>query len=191
MSLLLLMRTPVDAVQSLIVEDGTGLFNADSYISVADADLRHTNFGNTAWTVGTVTLAQKESALRKATAYMEQAYRMKWQGLPRKPRSGFASSDFLPQALSWPRWDVWVDQYPVDPDSVPAEVKNACADLALRALTGDLNADLTQKVVREGVGSLATAYDPNSPQHVRYRAIDMMLAPFLVTTSGNVRLMRA
>ena len=35
---------------ALIVEDGTGLANAESYVSVADATTYHTNYGNTAWT---------------------------------------------------------------------------------------------------------------------------------------------
>ena len=34
---------------TLIVEDGTGLANAESYVSVADATTYHANIGNTAW----------------------------------------------------------------------------------------------------------------------------------------------
>jgi hypothetical protein len=36
---------------ALIVEDGTGLANAESYVSVADATTYHANIGNTAWAV--------------------------------------------------------------------------------------------------------------------------------------------
>lgn len=33
----------------LIVEDGTGIANADSYVSVAEADAYHVAFGNDLW----------------------------------------------------------------------------------------------------------------------------------------------
>jgi hypothetical protein len=59
---------------------------------------------------------------------------------------------------------VWVDCYPVAPDAVPADIANACADLALKAAAGDLNADLTREVVRKKIGPLETEYDRNSPQ---------------------------
>jgi hypothetical protein len=163
---------------ALEVEDGTGKANAESYCSVASADARHSAFGNTAWTG---TDAAKEAALRRATAYMEQAYRERWQGIRRH----------VDQALSWPRWDVCVDSYTIDTESVPAEVANACADLALKALADDLNADLTRGVVRKKIGPLETEYDRYSPQSKRFRAIDMMLSPFLKGSSATATLVRA
>jgi hypothetical protein len=157
---------------ALIVENGTGLSTAESYVSVADAGTRHTNLGNTAWTG---TDAVKEAALRRATQYMLQTYRGRWHG---ERINGT-------QALDWPRSWVTVDGYAVDADIVPTDIANACADLALRALAADLAADLTRGVVREKVGPLETEYDRNSPQSVRYRAIDMMLAPYLTRGAGG------
>jgi hypothetical protein len=173
---------------TLVVEDGTGKSNANAYVSVADADARHTLLGNTAWTGATAT---KEAAIARATAYMEQAYRSRWVGLPRHPRSALGTSQVTPQALSWPRWDVWVDGYPVDVNSVPAEVANACADLALKALSAELNVDLARAVVRKKIGPLETEYDRNSPQSIRYRAIDMALAPYLKGSPAMASLVRA
>lgn len=163
---------------TLIVESGNGDANAESYISVADADARHTAFGNSAWTG---TTAVKEAALRQATAYMLQAYRSRWMG------------DRLngTQALDWPRWNVWADGYPVAPDVVPADVANACADLALTAAAGDLNANLERAVIREKVGPIETEYSAYSPQSVRYPAINMALAPYLTGSGANARLVRA
>ena len=66
-----------------------------------------------------------------------------------------------------------------------------CADLALRALTDDLNADLTRAVVRKKIGPLETEYDRNSPQSKRFRPVDMALAPFLKGSSASARLVRA
>lgn len=164
---------------ALIVEDGTGLSTAESYISVADTDTRHSDSGQTNWAL--LSTAEKEQALRRATDYMEQAYRSRWKGT-RKERL---------QALSWPRYDVIVDRWSVDSDIVPTDIANACADLALKAAAGDLNADLTRGIVREKVGPLETEYDRASPQQTRYRSIDMALAPYLMGSPMSAMLVRS
>jgi hypothetical protein len=165
---------------SLVVEDGTGLSTAESYISVTNADTRHTNRGNDTWAA--LTTGQKEEALRRATDYMEQAYRDRWRGY----------RQVTTQALSWPRNSVVVDEFVyIHTDIVPADVANACADLALKAAADDLNADLTRGVVREKVGPIETEYDRFSPQSTRFPAIDMMLAPYLTGGGANARLVRA
>lgn len=53
---------------ALIVEDGTGLADAESYLSVADADTYHADRNNEAWQ--DYSTAEKEAALRKATQYI-------------------------------------------------------------------------------------------------------------------------
>ena len=159
---------------AIVVEDGTGKSTAESYISVADASTYHTARGNTAWAALT-TDALREAALRKATDYMRQAYRSRWQGYR-------VNED---QALDWPRYDVEVEGYAVDSDIVPTEIKNACAELALKASSADLNPDLTQGVLSEQVGSISVTYDKNSPQRTRYAAIDAMLSPYLKAGGGG------
>jgi len=167
---------------SLIVEDGTGLANAESYISVADADTRHANLGNTAWSL--LTTQAKEAALRNATIYMVRVYRQRWTGYRVKIAP-------VMQALDWPRYGVEVDHFPVHYDIVPADIANACADLALKAASGDLAPDLSQGVIREKVGPIETEYNRGSPQYTRYRAIDMMLAPYLTGGSSRAVLVRS
>lgn len=162
---------------ALEVEDGTGKANAESYISVADADTRHTALGNTDWTG---TDAAKEAALRRATQYMEGTYRQSWKGT-RLTRE---------QALSWPRYGAIVDGFDVLSTIVPTEVANACADFALKALTDDLAPDLTRGIVREKVGPIETEYDPASPQQTRFPAAANLLAPFLKGSSAMATLVR-
>lgn len=152
---------------ALVTEDGTGLSNAESLCSVAVADARHTALGNTAWTGAD---AVKEAALRRATQYMMQRYRTQWKGT-RLLRA---------QALDWPRYGVIRDGiYDVDTNIVPDEVANACADLALRALSDDLAPDQARVAIREKVGPLETEYSPFASQSVAYVAIDRALRPFL------------
>jgi hypothetical protein len=80
---------------ALIVETGQAGSTSESFASVADADLYHSNRGNTAW-AAIASTALKEAALRKATDYMEQSYRLRWLGYRHTEA----------QALSWPRDEV-------------------------------------------------------------------------------------
>jgi hypothetical protein len=180
---------------ALIVEDGTGKADAESFISVADATTYHTNRGNSAWT-GLASDTIREQHLRKATDYIEEVYRLRWKGQLKTtsqslawPRAWVEREDFYVTSSAIP--DVNGNFYYPD-DEVPTEVKNACAELALRSIDGQLSPDLTQGVKREKVDVLEVEYDTTSPQYTRYRAIDNMLAPLLKSTGGAFRkVMRA
>lgn len=170
---------------TLEVEDGTGKANAESYISVADADTYHAGRGNTSWTG--LTEPQKEQRLRIATDYMVEVYRTRWAGL----RVSTA------QALDWPRYDVprrdaggFPDYYPHD--QVPDAVKRACAELAARATPGtSLAADVAPLATRVKVGPIEKEYDAAARQTTWYRAVDGLLAPFLATTGASIGVVRA
>lgn len=161
---------------SLIVEDGSGLSTSESYVSVADADTRLAALGMTNW--DTLTDTEKEQALRRATVFMEQRYRNRWKG----------TKLLRDQALSWPRYGAEVDGYALDSNYVPADIANACADIALKAAAGDLTPDLTRGIRRKKVGPLETEYDPYSPQSPRYPAIDAALSSYLRGSGINARL---
>lgn len=175
---------------SLIVEDGTNVPGAESYASVNDADVYFDNRGVTIWS--NLTIQEKEQALRRATDYMLERYRLRWKG----------GRIHFKQPLDWPRQGVSLEDfngipqmyyaYLVPYNVVPVEVKNACAELALRASINALNDDLQQNVLEEAVGPITTKYDPNSPQIPRYVKIDQLLAPFLVNGGNNatVKLVR-
>ena len=158
---------------TIVVEDGTGLSTAESYISVADATTYFTARGNTTW-AAISTDALREAYLRQATEYMISTYRRRWQGVR-------LDED---QALDWPRQGVVVDSWGVDDDSVPTIIERACAEYALKASSADLQPDLTQGVVREKVGVIEVEYDRNSPQATRFKAIEAMLVPFLKSGGG-------
>lgn len=163
---------------SLLTETGAGLAGAESFASVTAADTRLAALGLTTW--ATLQTSEKEAALRRATTYMEAAYRTRWHG----------ARVTINQALSWPRYGVCVDGFYVASASVPVEVANACIDLAFKAAAGDLNEDVGRQVIREKVGPLETEYAPHGSQSVRYRAIDMALAPYLSGGGASARLVR-
>lgn len=169
---------------TLIIEDGTGLPNGESYVSVIDADTYHSNRGNSTWAA--LTNAQKESALRKATDYLVQFYRDKWKGYRTKPST---------QALDWPRQGVEVDdayiiEY-IDDSIIPSELKNACAELALKANSESLNPDIERQTASVSIASLSVTYVPGSPQNKKFSAIDMMLKPYLKNGGGGLQVVRA
>lgn len=170
---------------ALIVEDGTGLDNAESYLSVADATTYHTKMGNAAAWAAVGAEAVQEAMLRRATNYLRSRYYAMWSGEPVAPF----------QRLDWPRWGVPSrDGYNAIPsNSVPEDIKAACAELALKAVSGDLLPDISQSVKREKVGPIEVEYDQYSPSSPAYQSIDAMLAPFLLPGSqpgGNAPLMR-
>lgn len=166
---------------ALEVEDGTGKANAESYISLAEATARHSNLGNAAWGAAADDTT-REQALRRATAYMEQAYRSRWLG----------ERISKEQALSWPRVITQdVDGWWIDSNEVPQAVKDACADLALKALSADLAPDLERGIVREKVGPIETEFDRLSPQSKRFQAVGMALGPYLRGSSANAMLVRS
>lgn len=167
---------------SLITETGTGDPNSESYISVASADVYHSNAGNTLW--ATLLLAEKEQALRRATKFMLQTYRLRWKGVRTS----------LIQALDFPRYNVDLpDTYTYNLLSstvVPNEVQWANAELALLAAAGDLHPPEKQNVLKKTIGPITIVYDTASPQHVRYGFINQMLMIYLTTTGNTIKLSR-
>lgn len=179
---------------TLIVETGTGDPAAESYCSVADADAYHLSFGNTAWAA--LAVGDKEVALRKATAYIDQTYVDRWDG--------YLVTNT--QALNWPRTQVrrrnapttygsttgfMVSYWPYN--SVPVAVLRACAGLAFRTGTtgAELAPDQERKTVLERIGPIITHYEDGSSQLTRYTAIERMLGPLLKGGAYNFNVSRA
>lgn len=173
---------------ALVVEDGSGKADAESYISVADATTYHASRGNVAWaSVASDTV--REQLLRKATDYMA-VYRDRW--------AGWRVSTM--QALDWPRYEVPIKDasllgqslmayYPSN--AVPVAVARACAELALRAIDGDLAVDLDPPVIEETIGPITTKYAEGAPQQKRFPAIDAMLLPFMTGGAGSLKVVRS
>jgi hypothetical protein len=173
---------------ALIVETGAGLANAESYASVAEADTRLTAYGFTAW--ASLNLADKEIDLRKATDFMVDRFRTRWKGYRVNGT----------QALDWPRYEVErVDALAggyggasyYASDSVPAEIKNACIDLAYKSSQGiELAPDIEPAQKRVKVGPIEVEYDMTANQTTIFRAVQSKLRPFLNGGGAMARLVR-
>ncbi len=108
---------------------------------------------------------------------MEAVYSQRWAG----------TRTTSTQALSWPRYNVFVNGYVTSSSAVPKPVVNACAELALRAAAGELLGDSTQQKTRTKVDAIEVEYDKYSPASTQYLAITASLAPYFDLASGLER----
>lgn len=157
----------------LIVEDGTGLVNAESFASVAFADSYHDKLGNTLWAA--LTTGQKEILLRRATNYIQGLYASSFVGVVYNEL----------QALAFPRIStdyVWRNLFSL---AVPRQIAEATAELALIANTGDLlpNAKRAKKSVK--VGSISVEYENSTSTATQFVSASLKLAPFIKLASLN------
>jgi hypothetical protein len=161
----------------LTIETGAGAPDADSYASITQADARCASLGLTTWAA--LAEADREIALRKAMIFMA-TYRTRWAG----------RRVYQHQALDWPRYGVAVDGFAVPSTIVPAEVVNACIDLAARAGRGeDLLPDLdtgSNAIKKDKTGPLETEYFQNTTDaRERFVAVDALLAPYFGSAGGG------
>lgn len=168
---------------ALVVEDGTGLANADAYVSEAFVDAYDLDYVNDAtWQAATSTV--KERSIRQATQYLDAVYGTRWNG----------EKLVCTQSLDWPRCSVYdSDGCLLDSDSVPVGIERACAELAIRAATGSLlvdqNAGGGLKKLKQKVAVLEQEkewFSPgNSSTQTTYPIIDSILISDSLIRGGN------
>jgi hypothetical protein len=159
---------------AFVVETGAGLSNANSYASVSAADSYVADRGITGWASLSQTI--KEQSLVKATDYLEATYRAAWKG----------NRVSETQALSWPRYNVVVDDFNFASNVVPLQVVNACIEMAIRASAGEtLLADQGQRVRREKIDVIEVEYQDYSDPTQRYPLVNRMVMPYLISASES------
>lgn len=159
---------------ALVVEDGTGVEGANSYLTVAELRAFAGDRGLTLPTDSEV-----EKLLVKATDYLEL-----------KSYIGDRASDN--QGLSWPRTQT-ANPYWQYNDLIPTKLKTAQSLLAVEAMNGDLTqATRPNEYIQTKIDVLYIKYakDDDRSAGLRYRAVDDLLAS-LVTTSRLFQTVRA
>lgn len=166
---------------AIVVEDGTGLSNANAYAAVATIDTYHTDRANDDWSDADT--EDKEAALIRATFALDYKYREVWKGVRR-------TQD---QALAWPRiakkdttTAIEDDEgYDIAIDAVPQAVIYAVAEVALIELTQRF---VTQEITRddlvrkEKIGPLETEWFEGTTSVTQFPHIDAILDQ---VTSGD------
>jgi len=112
---------------TFIVEDGSGKTDANSFVTVAEADQYVEDHGADAtWTAANQ--ATKEEALRLGTQYVDLKFGGRFVGTKARRDN----------ALCWPRYSaVDEDGYAVLSTEIPPAVRHAAVEAALRRLAGD------------------------------------------------------
>lgn len=173
---------------TFVVEDGTGVDGANSYISLADADQYNDNRDepSTDWTA--LSDANKQKALRAGTRYLDDHYCLRWKGVRTTSTN----------VLDWPRAGVAdQDGYTVACDAIPTPIEETCVEAAIRTLdttqnpTG-LTPDLTSEGIitykrekGEGVGEEETHYANGIDPYVTFTVIDQRLCGLVNQSAGR------
>jgi hypothetical protein len=146
---------------TLVVEDGTGIAGANSYVAATFADTYNEARGRSAWAL--LDAEAKAIALIKATEALDALY----------PWIGTKASRL--QGLQWPRHQgvdsagesvLLIDRDGFDIEGVPIAVQNATAEAAYQISSGEelfQDTDPRGKVIRKKTDVLETEYQPDTP----------------------------
>lgn len=173
---------------AVIVEDGTGLSNANSYITVAYANAYFAERNVTSWDA--LDDEVKLASLIKGTDYFE----LRWSHL----LIGEVYKDT--QSLSFPRLDIGTPIYDlIDPTlligyATPEKIKRAICEYANRATSAELVTDISTTAgqatrVKIGVIEKETNFTANQKKpetFATYPAADNLIKPYLKSISGKV-----
>ena len=155
---------------TLIVEDGTGVTGADTYVSLADARTRATTLGvSISSTDGTA-----ELQLQQATLYIDRTYRQQFQGVKLE----------VDQPLQFPRTPVVVDNILLDSDGIPQELIDAEIYAAAQLESGEsfyTNQEGKNIKLEEITGAIKQEYFNNgrSSTQVIFSNIEETIKPLL------------
>lgn len=171
----------IDAVATLIVEDGTGVPDAQAYFDAAFVtDYNDNHDHDPAW--GAADLAAQEVAIRRGTAYVTRAYRNMWPG----------TRTYQTQGLPFPRTGIVdPDNFSISSTTIPLAVKQACAEAALRAVAGtSLLVDEAggQNLIAESIQidtiAINNQFSGRKQSLPRFRVIDAILEGAGLLASG-------
>lgn len=162
---------------SLVIETGQIVEGADSFATAAELVTYAANYGRT---IPSETAAQ-ESLLRRAALQMSA---MSWKG---------GLVDEL-QSLSWPRYDVYRDNWLVPSDSIPAQIKAGQMALAAEIHADDLAPPELKvgAIESEKVGPISSTYSKAAAYISRPAATRQSYAQFgpFLEASNQVKLVR-
>ena len=162
----------------LIVEDGSIVADANSYVTYDYALAYHALRGNSAWAAGSE--LNQQYAIIRATQAVDSIYKGKWKGEP---------TEYGAQELEWPRSGVTVGSTSIDDDVIPAAIKKAVCEAALRELAtpGSMTPDLDRggEIKRVKADVVEVEYMDGANSTTTFTAIDGLLADLVTGTSAS------
>jgi hypothetical protein len=152
---------------TLIVEDGSIVSGANTYVTVAE----FTQFCSDRNITITSTYGDESELLIQAMDYFEQ-----------QPFKGIKFIETQP--LQFPRSDFYLDGYLTDSDAIPQLVKDAQITIAVSIMQGnDPLTTLDRSVKREQVDVLEIEYMDNAGPSVIIRSISNIMRKLVVSST--------
>lgn len=176
----------VEKEVSLIVEDGSCVPSANSYVSLEYADEYMSNTGRTAW--ASQSENARKSYLINATAYIDRTYsKLGWKGIKKYHRN---------QPLCFPRVELY-DKDGFEVEGIPEELMKAVCEASFIATTTSLftiNA-ASGEVKRKKAETLEIEYFSSGETETnyisRFSVLDSLLSDFYKTKNSGCRCKRA
>jgi hypothetical protein len=162
---------------ALVVEDGTGLSTAESYISVADADTYIASYKGADATWDGATDATKEVAARQASKYLDGTNR--WKGIKK----------YSTQTLDWPRVYAY-DETATAYTGIPTQLEQATAEVMFLIVTGETITSTVTKsdqTIREKVGEIEVEYVNGASIQPVYPVVNRLVADLTVAGGKIIR----
>lgn len=177
---------------TFVVEDGTGITNANAYTTVAAADTYNDEHphGNKWVTYGS---ADKQRSLIMATRLLDEE--VNWHGSPTYNLASSVSSNNSSakvQYLRFPRSGITdQDRYSLDHHTIPKFLKNATAELARYLAVADRTAEPdTQGFGSVKLGSLTVGVDKYDQPPILPRSVIAIIKPYGTVRGGGVAMVR-
>lgn len=161
----------------LIIEDGSIVPNANSYITVVE----YQTWANERFGDSRATLPQTEA---------------EYEAIILRGMDAFEANNFKgtivqqDQPLQWPRYNVYIDGYLVPSNSIPKEVKTSVYEYTYAQETGngELNT-IGREVKKQKAGSVEVEYQDNASSTVINPAVSNSLRK-LIINGGGLRIVR-
>lgn len=162
----------------MIVEDGSSILDADSYVSLDDAIDYCANRG-LAFTASPSVLG--EAALVRASAAIDARYSVAYPGYRKAGRD---------QGLHWPRAAAYdSDGWLIRDNEIPVEIARATIEAAVRELAdpNSMMPDLERggQISSLRAGSVGITYSASAPARTTFTLIDGMLSKILTGFGGG------
>jgi hypothetical protein len=155
---------------TIIVEDGSIVANANSYVTTAE----FTDYCSDRDITISATYGDESQLLIKSMDYFEQ-------------QAFLGIKNIETQALQFPRADLWIDSYLTDSGTIPEQVKTAQITIAISIMAGnDPISTVDRAVKREKVDVLEVEYMDNASISVIIRSIGNAMRKLVTSSSlGN------
>jgi hypothetical protein len=166
----------------LVVEDGTGIANANSYVDRDYVDAYHLEMGNTDWVMKSSTYESDPSesdldgdrAMIRGARSLDRIFGNSWKGL---------QTFYGTQGLNWPRTGVDYEGNAIERNELPRELKHAQCEAALREKVspGSLLPDLERggAIRKVKAGSVEVVYESGAPSTTIFQPIELILSKLL------------